>query len=553
MAHSHFFLLISIFITYSTLLSGNTFYIDPNHGSITNNGSISSPWSTLQEVVENNKIESYQWNEHPPTASSSLIVKNGGAPVKAGDTLLLLSGYHGSITIMEFFNNNYITIKAMEGHTPHISNINIVGGCYWKIIGLTISPEFAENYKKTTLIELESHDWRGQVSQITIQNCKGYSVADASAWSMEQWDTMSCNGIQATGNDFLIENNELHNINFGITVLGNQTVVRGNSIINFSGDGMRGLGNDLLFEYNTVKNCYEVNANHDDGFQSWSIDDDPPRERVILRGNTFINYEDPNQPFLGSLQGIGCFDGPYIDWIVENNVVITDHWHGISLYGAQNCRIVNNTVIDPNNIEPGPPWIGIFDHKDGNPSKNCIIRNNIATSFNVGNGCTTDHNLEIDYNEYDSYFVDAAHCNVDLVEGSAAIDTGTIELAPSIDIETRVRPHGNGVDVGAYEYGSYYVDSTIDVGFSGDGFICYPNPFNNGFTVQYNLSENSHVLIKLYDLLGRHITFLQKAFMPAGTYKFNVEANKYNLTKGLYICRFVTDNEEKSIVISHMQ
>ena len=50
----------------------------------------------------------------------------------------------------------------------------------------------------------------------------------------------------------------------------------------------------------------------------------------MLRGNLFINFENPNQPLKGTLQGIGCFDGFFVDWVVENNVVVTNHWHGIS-------------------------------------------------------------------------------------------------------------------------------------------------------------------------------------------------------------------------------
>ena len=55
---------------------------------------------------------------------------------------------------------------------------------------------------------------------------------------------------------------------------------------------------------------------------------------LVLRGNTIINYEDPDQPHRGTLQGIGCFDGMFVDWIIENNVIIVDHYHGITLSGA---------------------------------------------------------------------------------------------------------------------------------------------------------------------------------------------------------------------------
>ena len=36
---------------------GNTFYVDPLNGSISNDGSADSPWNTLQEVIEHNLIE----------------------------------------------------------------------------------------------------------------------------------------------------------------------------------------------------------------------------------------------------------------------------------------------------------------------------------------------------------------------------------------------------------------------------------------------------------------------------------------------------------------
>jgi hypothetical protein len=64
-------------------------------------------------------------------------------------------------------------------------------------------------------------------------------------------------------------------------------------------------------------------------------------------------------------------------WVVENNVVLTDHWHGISFYGARNLRIVNNAV------DPGPPWIMVTAHKGGTPSRDTLVRNNLTTDLSV--------------------------------------------------------------------------------------------------------------------------------------------------------------------------
>jgi len=103
-------------------------------------------------------------------------------------------------------------------------------------------------YTRNTLIEVESHGWHGPSSYVTIQGCSLVSVNDASSWTASDWDTLSCNGIMVSGNWMTITGNQCRNINFGISVNGNNATVRSNVIANFAGDGLRGLGDDLLFE-----------------------------------------------------------------------------------------------------------------------------------------------------------------------------------------------------------------------------------------------------------------------------------------------------------------
>jgi parallel beta-helix repeat protein len=173
----------------------------------------------------------------------------------------------------------------------------------------------------------------------------------------------------------------------------------------------------------------------------------------VLRGNTIINHENPSHPLRTTLQGIGCFDGWFEDWVIENNVVITDHWHGISLYGAINCRIVNNTVIDLYSGTPGPCWIAIQPHKDGTPSANCIVRNNLTNSLNIATGqtnVTQDHNILVTNPAL--FFVDPATYDMRLLQTSAAVDSGSNTLMPSHDRDQIGRPYNSIVDVGAYEW-----------------------------------------------------------------------------------------------------
>jgi hypothetical protein len=436
-----------------TPAGGTLFYIDPVNGDPANDGSAEHPWRTLAEVLEAGLIETRAYTDLPYTGDNALEIKNPGAPVTAGDTLVLLSGYHGAVDLVNAHNESTITIRAVEGQTPTLSSIRLTSAGNWRFKGLTVTPSAASTYENNPLFSVLSSDWQGPSDHITIEDCRLYSVEDSSAWSADDWNELAANAISMNGDDMTARGNTCRNVNFGITISGNNGTVASNTIENFAGDGLRGLGNDLLFESNLVKNCYDVNANHDDGFQSWSIGDDPPRERVTLRGNTIINFEGADYPLRGSLQGIGCFDGPYIDWVVENNLVITDHWHGISLYGAVNSRIVNNTVVDADDDpeSPGPPWIMFHDHKDGTPSSGCLIRNNIAATISTSGDTVADHNYLLQ--DGDTLFQDPVTDDYHLrADADAVIDAGSADQAPTTDKDGTARPQGAGIDLGCYEY-----------------------------------------------------------------------------------------------------
>ena len=62
---------------------------------------------------------------------------------------------------------------------------------------------------------------------------------------------------------------------------------------------------------------------------------------------------------------------------------------------------MNNTVIDPNDRTPGPPWIRVANHKNGTPSETCVIRNNLTAALNVEEADTVavDHNLVLQHPE----------------------------------------------------------------------------------------------------------------------------------------------------------
>ena len=85
----------------------------------------------------------------------------------------------------------------------------------------------------------------------------------------------------------------------------------------------------------------------------------------------------------------------------------------------------------------------------------------------------------------------------------------------------------------------------------------YPNPFNSGTNIMFNLPEDCHVRLVIYDLLGRRVKELvngdlqggqlysfhwdgrdeQGSFAPSGTYFYQLQAGKFSQMKKMIFLR----------------
>ena len=414
------------------------YFVDPVNGDPNGDGSRGNPWRSLQEVAESGLIQTDS--------------KRDGR-IRGGDTIFLLSGDHGAFVVNGARNSNPITVAAAPGETPRLHYIVLRGASNWMFRGLSISLSYAPEYKKRTMVRFRNNSRYGSCSDITIENCEIFSVPDISSWTADDWRQNAGSGVITDGARCRVINNDIRNTRFGIISSGNHAHVASNRITNFSGDGIRGLGDHSVYEYNLIENAFKVDDNHDDGFQSWSTGPAGPGSGVVrgvtLRGNTIINNRDPGQPLKTKLQGIGCFDGMFEDWVVENNVICVDHYHGITLMGALNTRITNNTVVDTFSGGPGPAWIRISPHKSGTDGANNLVSNNLASNYNVeGLGTRLTHNRVV--NDPSKFFVDPRAFDFRLKADAPAIDKAQVGSAPPLDAGKR--PRDAQPDQGAYEY-----------------------------------------------------------------------------------------------------
>ncbi|MDD5261993.1 MAG: choice-of-anchor Q domain-containing protein [Methylacidiphilales bacterium] len=445
------------------------YYCDPVTGSMSNPGTSASPWSTLEAVF---------------TANKTFV---------AGDVINLRTGYHGFPSI-KGNNSGDVTIQAQNGNTPTVKKITASynAASHWVISGLTISPETAGTTDNGRYVYFLTG-----CHYMTVKNCLIYSASNITGWTATDWTNNAGSGIVSYADNTVLLNNTLRNVGGGIAILRTSTGqasnsrVTGNLIENFCGDAMVGLADNSIFDYNTIRNCYNNGGTtHRDGFQSWSVGTDGVAGNgivtgVTLRGNIFISQTDPNQPLStedgGTMHGIGCFDGMYDNWIVENNLIANGNDYGISFDGARNCRIVNNTVLVNPLKRAGTPYpysrIYLAAHKAGGPYANVyasdnIIRNNIVALISEWHttNTTLDHNIIT--TAYDTgYFVNYYGFDFHTKSGSPLIDTGSATLAPAIDLDGVPRPQGVGFDIGAYEFVS---------ALFGNSFEAYPANANIG-------------------------------------------------------------------------
>ncbi len=418
------------------------FYVDPVTGSPDNDGSAERPWKTVEQVLADKLIR---------TRDKSGRIRNPGAPVDAGDTLLLRSGYHGEIYYRGAHNDDFITIAAEKGHTPKVRRVFFSDASKWIIRGLGVSPSFAAEYKPDRLIYVVN--WGGRSSDFVIEDNTLYSVPDGSKWTAEQWNENVCYGISVICDRVAIRNNRLRYVNHGITISGDTITVENNTVLHVAGDGIVCSANNASLLHNTLKYFYNVNANHDDGIQFHrGRDKITPIVNARVIGNTVIGRDDKvRNPLIHSPQGICNFDSPAINWRIANNLVLVQHHHGITIAGCRGGAIVNNIAYNPYG---GRFFAGISlsTTHGGITAAGSVIRNNIVDS-KIGYpeaDNTADHNIIV--TDPHRYFRNASALDMRHKPDSPAIDTGSSDRAPKVDIRGVKRPQGEGLDIGCYEY-----------------------------------------------------------------------------------------------------
>lgn len=401
---------------------------------------------TLSQTPKPDGSRGHPW----PTITEALA----DAQDNGGDTVNLLSGHYGHVMVSNRSFRSPVTIQPAPGADAHFETLDITNSENIVFRGLKIWPigpppqnqpliRTTTSAKNITFLELE---------------LRGHETArNYMRWSKDTWLKYSISGIVALGPNTTIQRNIFWGLSYPITTMGAGANVISNTIKGFSGDGMRGLGDNSTFAGNRLQDCVKTDANHDDGFQSWSL---PPGQGVItgltVERNMILEWTGrKSHPLRCTLQGIGLFDGTYKDLIIRNNVVAVSAYHGISVYGGNNVNITHNTVVSTFGDSTGSPWIMVSPHKNGTPSRRVVLANNLAMSYNLLPPFKSQFNPILNANMLIRHpfgiFKDPKRMDFRLKSTSSAKGAGRTELSTPLDITGRQRPLNQQPDVGAYQ------------------------------------------------------------------------------------------------------
>lgn len=405
------------------------FFVDQFRGSAEGNGSWQVPWKDVNRVLAE---ENFQ----------------------PGDILWIGSGAWGTLVIENLrIDEPGLLITSLPPEIPEFDGVDILASSG---LNIEIMAVVGNGRERRDLVLIDEAS-----SKISIEDFEIAGARVSEGWNRESWAGNLSNAIMSHGSDISISGNWITTVDHGISATGARTRIDDNVISEFTGDGIRVLGNGSTVHGNEIFNCLDVDDNHDDGIQGWSLDEvDGPGGGIIkdvtLSANIIIERVDPSPPFPCSLQGIGLFDGFYENWTIENNVIATSAWHGITVMGADGVIIRNNTVVDINLTDDTIPWISATAHKDGRVSRDTQIYNNIVPLNTVDKGAFAEdqpgvarmNNLVVDQPE--AVFVAPSNLNFNLKPGGPAIDRG-IAIAPSSDVTGAPRDDA-APDIGAFEF-----------------------------------------------------------------------------------------------------
>ena len=320
------------------------------------------------------------------------------ATATGGETILLAAGNYGAMALTgksgfdTAFARTVTIASADPGNPAVITGLDVRGAQNLAFDGITFDYTFAPGdeiyYRPFSVsgsqnITIRNSTFDGDVARGVSAVSDGYGYAIGLSFR----DTA---GVTS-------ENNEFFNFHRGLTVgQSSNVVVRGNDIHDIRMDGMNFAEiAGVLIEENYIHD-FKGSANsldHRDMIQFWTNGTDSPSTDITIRNNHLdIGNGTPTQSiFMRNDQvdrGLAGSEMFYRNVLIEDNVIINGHLHGITVGETAGLTIRSNTVLhaDGGNVDGVDPGVEIPRINVSAASKTVVIANNAVADINGFSG-----------------------------------------------------------------------------------------------------------------------------------------------------------------------
>lgn len=283
-------------------------------------------------------------------------------------------------------------------------------------------------------------------------------------------------------------------------------------------------------------NAYQANINVADHIATFNLN------RIRLPGTASAGYDpcsaqstmgyieytiqtiDFSQPFNGQTIADGSVFGKYANIYFDDNAAVRTNEPYTQLDVNNSFCRVNKAIFNKS----------YTDTLVLTTVQNMILTTNLTTDsatstvFDAGNRILLKSNTLIQGNSWLLIDGCGAGSNPSFKQQQEEEQEQEEQITQNIDIQENTTNK------------SYWTSSTKQ------GLKCYPNPFKNGATIEYELTEESPVHLQVFNMNGQLVANLKNGNTEkVGTHKTYLDAS--HLANGIYFCKLQTKNEQTNL------
>lgn len=273
------------------------------------------------------------------------------ANAEAGTVIEIAPGDYGALKISDLAGttDQPIILKGSDpANPPRFSSLDLRDVQHLRVLHLTFDYEWqpGEKIYHRPFQIIGSED-------VTVSNTLFDGDLTVAATEQEPSPTGFALGISSSSGVIIADSEFRHFFRGIVTAQSNKITLRNNNLHSLRMDGLNfAETRDVVIEGNRIQNFDRVlnSADHADFIQFWTNQTKSPSENIIIRGN-ILNSGDgwyTQSIFMRNDQvdrGLAGREMFYRNVLIEDNVIINAHLHGISVGETDGLIIRNNSVI----------------------------------------------------------------------------------------------------------------------------------------------------------------------------------------------------------------